>query len=65
MPIPELRRENSRLFRGCAAGLAERTAVVDIAVLGGVRLDAAAEARIRAAVCALSPEEPLYGVAGS
>jgi len=55
---------NRRFLVGCSAGLAEKTAVVDIAV-GGLRIDGAGEARLRAAALALSPEHPLFGVTES
>ena len=60
MPALALRVEGQRLLAGFAAGLAERTAVVDIAVEG--TLEDGAYERIRAGVCGLYPEQPLFGV---
>lgn len=48
-----------RFLAGCAAGLAEQTAIVEIAVSGAVVADVACEARMRAGAAALYPEEPL------
>ncbi len=53
-----------RFLVGCSAGLAEKTALVDVAVGGALRIDDATERRLRAAASALSPEQPLFGVAG-
>lgn len=53
--------EYRRFLQGCAAGLAEKTALVEVSVTGG--LDAVAEDRIRTAATTLCPGEPLYGVA--
>ena len=54
-----------RFLVGCSAGLAEKTALVDISVSGNVRIDDAADRRLRSAALALSPEQPLFGVAES
>lgn len=55
--------EHTRLLPGCSAGLAERTAVVDVRYTGEWKREAGA--RSRAAVATLCPEEPLYGVSES
>ncbi len=56
---PELRIINRRFLLGCSDRLAERTALVEIAVPDHVVFDDAAETRIRAGIAALHPEEPL------
>lgn len=53
----------TRLLPGCSAGLAERTALVELTVRGDP--DLRADERFRAAVPTLCPEEPLHGVAES
>lgn len=56
--------ESRSILVGCSGGLAERTALFDVALVGDTaRLDVvAAEARIRTEVAMLWPEEPLFGV---
>lgn len=54
---------HQRLLPGFSAGLAERTALVEISVQGGT--DHSGYHRIRAGASTLSPEQPLYGVSGS
>lgn len=63
--FPELRVLGTRLYLGCSAGLAERTAVVDIGWDGELTFDAAVEDRVRKGALALCPEEPLRLVAES
>lgn len=59
-----MRIENQRHLPGCSAGLAERTALVEIAHDGiDATLDPQAQARIRAGIATLYPEDPLFGVA--
>ncbi len=60
-----VRVDSRSLLNGCSGGLAERTALVELAVAGDPEaVDvAAAEARIRAEVATLGPQEPLFGVA--
>lgn len=60
-----VRVDSRRLLNGCSGGLAERTALIDLAVSGDIAdVDVgAAEARIRAEVSTLGPGEPLFGVA--
>lgn len=59
----ELHIADVRFHRGCAAGLDEPTALVEVAVRGAA--DDGAADRIRAGLVALCPEEPLHGVAES
>lgn len=59
-----LRIEDERLFRGCTAGLHQRTAVVTVCIEG---LDGVASADglfpgLRAGLVALFPEDPLFGI---
>lgn len=63
MPPLALRVTDQRLLRGCSAGLAEPTALVSVAVDGG--LDRAALARVRAGVDLLCPDQPLFGIGES
>jgi cyanophycin synthetase len=59
-----MRIENQRHLPGCSAGIAERTALVEIAHDEiGATLDPQAQARIRAGIATLYPEDPLFGVA--
>ncbi len=51
-----------RFFDGCWAGLAERTALVELTVAAGVALDADTETALRETAVRLCPEEPLFGV---
>ena len=60
-----MRVEGTRFLPGCSAGLAEKTALVEVGITGELRLDGAAEARMRSGVLGLCPEEPLFGVTGS
>lgn len=60
----ELRLENRRFFRGCTAGLAEPTAIVDLAVRGADCVNETAE-RVRAGLSALYPAEPLFGISAA
>jgi hypothetical protein len=55
--------EYRRFLPGCAAGLAEKTALVELSVQGDLTGALSAEQRIRAAAPTLCPGEPLYGVA--
>jgi cyanophycin synthetase len=55
--------EHKRLLPGCSAGLAERTAMVDLRYTGQWNREAGE--RIRAGVTTLCPEEPLYRVCES
>lgn len=57
--------ESRTFFRGCTAGLSEKTALVDIAVAGRLDWDEVAESALRAAATDLYPAEPLYGVGES
>ena len=57
-----LRVEYRRFLRGCSAGLAEKTALVELSVRGQLT-GAAADGRMRRAATTLCPGEPLYGVA--
>lgn len=61
----EIRVERREFFRGCTAGLTERTALVELSVHGSVALNPAAEQRIRTGLSALLPTEPLYGISDS
>ena len=61
--VTRLGVEHKRLLPGCSAGLAERTAVVDLRYAGQWNREAGE--RIRAGVTTLCPEEPLYGVCES
>lgn len=56
----QLRVEYRRFLRACAAGLAEKTALVELSVQGGA---AGADDRIRTAASSLCPGEPLFGIA--
>lgn len=51
-----------RLLPGCSAGLAEKTALVELGCNGAESFDGAAEARVRQGVLRLCPEQPLPGV---
>lgn len=63
MPPLELEIADVRFYRGCAAALSEPTALVEVTVRGAAAGGAAD--RVRAGLAALSPEEPLHGVAES
>lgn len=54
--------EARRFLRACSGGLAEKTALVDIAVQGVLVRDADADRRIRSGATALRPGEPFYGI---
>ncbi len=62
MSLSGLRIEHTRLLPGCSVGLAERTAVAQIGYRGDAVLDEPAQARIRAGIAAMCPQEPLYRV---
>ena len=64
-PPAVLRVEHRRFLPGCAGGLAEKTALVEVSVLGRVNSDRAAEDRVRASASALCPGHPLFGIAES
>lgn len=51
-----------RLLPGCAGGLPERTALVDIAVEDAPAHDPAVEERLRAAAVAFCPDQHLYDI---
>ncbi len=57
-----LHLEYRRFLRGCSAGLAEKTALVQVSVRGDAAGAAAADGRIRTAAASLCPGEPLFGV---
>ncbi len=63
MSVVRFQVEYRRFLPGCAAGLAEKTALVELSVQGDLTGALSAEQRIRAAAPTLCPGEPLYGVA--
>ena len=63
MSLLGMRVEHRLMLEGCSAGLAEPTAIVDIAVDGVV--GEGAFDRIRAGAAELYPHQPLYGVGES
>ena len=58
-----LRVEYRRFLSGCTAGLAEKTALVELSVQGEFAGVPAADQRIRRVAPTLCPGEPFYGVA--
>ena len=54
--------EDRRFLPGCSAGLAEKTAIVELSVKGRVTPNLLVEKRIRARAAALSPGDPFYRV---
>ena len=63
MPVSGMRVESTRLLTGCSAGLAERTAIIEIGYSG--TLDPTSESRLRTGAAALCPEEKLFGITES
>lgn len=57
--------ESCRMLAGFAGGLAERTALVDVAVEGAPEREPAAEARLRAGAVAFCPDQHLYDIGES
>lgn len=56
----QLTVRSRRLLPGCAFGLSEATALVEVSCSGGEAFDEAAEARIRSRAAAFYPDEDLY-----